>query len=1240
MTIGDTAPMVAVARAAAVLVLLFSAATAQDATEHLFDGRTLQGWDGDSAVWSVRDGCIVGSTATAPIAANTFLIWQGGDLADFELQFAVRLEGDNNSGVQYRSRRIDAPAFGVGGYQCDIHADPRYLGQLYEERGAGFVAMHGQQVERGPDGALRVLAQGADAGKVDLAAWHTMRIVARGDVVQHFVDGHRAIEVVDRLPTVARSGCLALQVHAGPPMTVWFKDLELRRLSREEVAATAPAATPPAGPVPQWIWDDSPQDGEEVFFRRTFDLAAVPAQAALAITCDNHFRVEVNGERVANSDDWERPRILAIGGRLRAGRNVIAVHGWNEGSVAGLCAEVAWTMADGTAGGLATDATWRCNGDDPDGWDGATFDDAAWRPAKVLGPLGSGPWARVLAGDAFADLRPDPQAFVPTAAPELHVRDGWRALRLLAVPRSMGSWVCMCADDSGRLYASDQARGLYRITFGQLPAVVGGAPARVERVEVDLDGCQGLCWAFGALYAVQNGGHSGLCRVTDSDGDDRLDHVELLRALDGNGEHGPHAVVPAPDGEHLLVLCGNHTPVTEFAASRLPRNWGEDALLARIDDPNGHAVGIRAPAGYICSVDRDGKRWELLCCGFRNAYDLAVLPSGDVVTYDADMEWDMGLPWYHPTRICHVLSGVDYGWRTGSTWWRPDWPDTLPPLAEIGPGSPTGIVAGQGGVLALDWTFGLVHQVELWQAGATLAAELVPFADGQPLPLTDVVRAGPAPDQDRGVDVPYYLLTGGRGVPSRLYVVEPAAAGRAWTRGRADAPPVRRDERVALEAFHGKVDARAVDAAWSYLGDRDAVLRYAARIAVEWQPVAQWRARGLAEPVARPWAALTALLALARQGEPSDLQPLLAALERFDFAALDRAQRTAWLRVHELALVRLGPPGPETARALGDRLMPLFPVGDPQLDADLCALLAFLEVPGLLERAMPLLEPMRPAAAPAWADVVARNQSYGGVIATMLGAMPPTAQIDIAYALRTVKNGWTPDLHRRFFAFIAAARQRKGGASYDGHLVAMRDQVWATCSAEEQRDLAAIAGMANDKTAAPAAFRATPPRGPGHAWQLAEATALVRNGVGKRDLAAGHNLFFAASCAACHRFAGEGGGVGPDLTSLRNKFRAADVLEAILEPSRVVSDQFAGSIVTRKDGSTVFGRLASRGDGGAKVYEVVTATADAAVVRVPASDVAKVEPAKLSPMPTGLVDGLNEAELLDLVAFLLSAGAR
>ena len=134
----------------------------------------------------------------------------------------------------------------------------------------------------------------------------------------------------------------------------------------------------------------------------------------------------------------------------------------------------------------------------------------------------------------------------------------------------------------------------------------------------------------------------------------------------------------------------------------MTRPFAEDVLVPGINDPNGHAVGITAPGGYVCLVDKDGVDWEMYCCGFRNAYDLAVLPSGDVVTFDADMEWDMGMPWYRPTRILQVLSGVDYGWRTGSRKWGADLPDTLPAVCDIGPASPTGMAAFGNGALALD----------------------------------------------------------------------------------------------------------------------------------------------------------------------------------------------------------------------------------------------------------------------------------------------------------------------------------------------------------------------------------------------------------------------------------------------------------------------------------------------------------------------------------------------------------
>ncbi len=1221
--IGDTARLMH-ALATAVWLAISLAPQDPQNPEKLFDGASLRGWRGDPAVWSVRDGCLVGSTVGHPVAANTFLIWEGGEVGDFEFSAEVRLEGDNNSGVQYRSRGIDGAGFGVAGYQADIHGNPDYLGMLYEERGAGILCRHGRFVARDATGQLRDLGGVATPRVRDLTAWHTLRIVARGNLVWHELDGELVAVVQDDLADVARAGILALQVHAGPPMTVWWKNLTLRRLPREELAALpvsinalrkrdAMRVTLPKGATTQWLWDDSPQDDEELFFRREFTLPAVPSRATLRVTCDNHCRVAINGERVAQSDRWEVPVNAEVAKLLRAGDNVIAVQGSNDGGVAALALRLEWQVGE-TRGELVSDGDWRCSGDDPDGWDTVAFDDSAWSAVKVLGAVGQRglPWSGALGEGALGALVDPflPQVAVPAIGLSGPMADD--AALLLEVPRSLGSWVVLGAGDKGRLYASDQARGLYRIT----PAAGLGETTTIEKVDVDLDGCQGLCWFRDSLYAVVNGRRSGLYRLTDSDGDDRLDKVELLRKLDGGGEHGPHAVVPAPDGENLLVLCGNHTKPTEFRVSRVPTNWAEDRLLPRLNDPNGHAVGILPPGGYVCRVEPDGDNWVLLCCGFRNAYDLAVLPSGDVVAYDADMEWDMGLPWYRPTRVLMVQEGVDYGWRHGSNKWYADYPDAPPALCDIGPGSPTGLVTSPNGVLALDWTFGTAWTVGFDEPGQVMTGRAREAFSGVPLPLTDAVV----------VDGRTFVLTGGRGLPSTLLALStPPAAKRIDTIAYMHEKLRRVVER---EATTRSVSQLVSDLG---LGARGCV---AARIALERRPVAEWRGLLRSREFATDGARLQFLLALAKQGSGEDLRPVMDALGGMAFVGMAKADQIAWLRVHALALLRLGPADDQLRAALATRLLPLLPSGDDRLDGDLVELLAYIDAPGLLDKAVPLLTPMRPATPPAWAEVAARNANYGGAIEKMLAAMPPTGQIAIANALRTVERGWTLEQRRILLSFFTEARTRKGGASYDGYLKAMIDAAWETCSPAEQEQLAELVGKA--KADLPR-FQSTPPKGPGRAWTLDAAVAAVGDGAGA-DLTAGHNLFHAIGCASCHYFAGEGGNHGPDLTSLGNKFTARDVLEAILEPGKVISDQYSGSVVAKRDGSAVFGRATKVVVAAETFWEVVPAVADAVPVRIPVADVTAVAPSPMSPMPPGLVNGLNPTELRDLIVFLRNRG--
>ena len=254
--------------------------------------------------------------------------------------------------------------------------------------------------------------------------------------------------------------------------------------------------------------------------------------------------------------------------------------------------------------------------------------------------------------------------YVPHLAEHAQVPDGFTIEKVFEVPRELGSWVALTVDPQGRLLASDQDnKGLFLVTPGN-----GAEPTLVEKLPVDLSSAQGLLYAWDALYVVVNGGRkSGLHRVIDTNGDGVPDSAEHCMSIQGGGEHGPHAVILAPDAKSLFVACGNHTKLPAMISdSRIPQNWQEDHLLPRRWDANGHAAGILAPGGWICQVDPTGKDWSVYSIGYRNQYDIAFNMDGELFTYDADMEWDFGSPWYRPTRVVHATSGSEFGWRSGT----------------------------------------------------------------------------------------------------------------------------------------------------------------------------------------------------------------------------------------------------------------------------------------------------------------------------------------------------------------------------------------------------------------------------------------------------------------------------------------------------------------------------------------------------------------------------------------------
>lgn len=200
----------------------------------LFDGSTLAGWSGITANWRVEDGSITGeSFADAPLKNNTFLVYEK-KFSDFELNCEFKITG-GNSGIQYRSKLVDSEKFIVGGYQADIDSQAdatkgSYIGINYEERGRGIIVERGQIVSIGADGKKSQIGTTGDAAalrkKFDVNGWNSYRIVAKGNVCQHYINGVLMSELQDnQTDKRASEGIIALQLHAGPPMKVQFKNI-------------------------------------------------------------------------------------------------------------------------------------------------------------------------------------------------------------------------------------------------------------------------------------------------------------------------------------------------------------------------------------------------------------------------------------------------------------------------------------------------------------------------------------------------------------------------------------------------------------------------------------------------------------------------------------------------------------------------------------------------------------------------------------------------------------------------------------------------------------------------------------------------------------------------------------------------------------------------------------------------------------------------------------------------------
>ncbi len=1001
--------------------------------------------------------------------------------------------------------------------------------------------------------------------------------------------------------------------------------------------------------APEWIWLPKAQNQQKASFRHTFDLPHNAHLGTLKITCDNGAKAYLNGTLVAANPDWQQPTTADVTKQIKPGeKNEIRIDATNQGGSAALIVRLIITLASKKELVIETNGQWQAT----------TTGQEDWKPANVVSAYGKGPWGLALDGKPGGGKS---QPATAIAAADITVPAGFKVEQLYVVPKDdQGSWVALTSDTKGRLIACDQYGAIYRMP---LPAIGATTPLKPEKLATDLGKAHGLLHAFGALYVMVNedGKNNGLYRLTDTNDDDQYDKTEKLVTMAGGGEHGLHSMTLSPDGKRIYFNGGNHTELPErIDRSRPATLWAEDHLLPRMWDANGHARGRLAPGGFICSMNPDGSDVELFCYGFRNQFDIAFNTAGDLFTYDADMEWDIGTPWYRPTRVNHCTSGADFGWRSGSGKWPDHYPDSLPTTLDIGPGSPTGVVAGTGSkfpakyqnaVYVADWTYGTLWAIHLTPEAGSYSAQKEEFVFGKPLPLTDVII-----HPESGAMI---FAIGGRRTQSAVYRVT-----YTGTESTAPAPaPVLTEEmnmRRMLEDLHapGIEPQHAIDKAWSYLNHSDRHVRYAARVALEKQPTALWQSRALSET--RPQALMEALIALARathrptlviEGKPAagasvkSTQPvaaehaelqieMLKTMGRLEGHTLSRDQSLTSLRTLALIFTRLGKPGPEVCAAVADKLAPLYPTGDTAIDRELLELLIFTDSPTAPAKALAQMA----TAKDDWQDiatsaVLQRNEGYARAAESAAASRPNRAQIATMFSLRNATAGWTPDLRHTFFSWFPRARTWKGGNSFKGFIENIRTEALANFTPEAERP-------AMDKMSAASAAEAqiafTPARGPGRAWTLDEAVKLAETGLKGRDFKHGEAMFRTTMCLTCHRFNGDGGGIGPDLTGAANRYTLRDLMENIIDPSKVVSDQYDSHLITKKDGSSLLGRIVLQEGGELKV--MTNPFAPTALFTLQDSEVAKVETQAISMMPPGLINVLSPEELLDLLAYIMSSG--
>ncbi|OYP38842.1 c-type cytochrome [Rhodopirellula sp. MGV] len=804
---------------------------------------------------------------------------------------------------------------------------------------------------------------------------------------------------------------------------------------------------------------------------------------------------------------------------------------------------------------------------------------------------------------SLAALQPTAHGKLGVTPPDqFRVPEGFEVQLVYEVPsREQGSWVSLTVDPQGRLVACDQDGALYRIDVSQ-------DEAKVEKLDAAIQSAQGLLFAFDSLYVNVNGrdqSKNGVYRLQDTNGDDQFDKIEHILPLQGGGEHGPHALILSQDGSRLITCGGNMTKLpASIERSRVPQVWDEDHLLGRMPDARGHASDRMAPGGWIGSFAPDGSDFELIASGFRNEYDIALNRKGELFTYDADMEWDVGTPWYRPTRVNHVVSGGEFGWRNGTGKWPAYYPDSFGAAVNIGPGSPTGICFGYGAkfpakyqnaLFIADWSYGNIHAVQLTPEGSSYTGTFEVFATAAPLPVTDLAI--------RPQDGALYFAIGGRQTQSGLYRI--VYTGDESTAAAQDTELTKQQTRLVnlrhrLEAFHvGEPKKKAISVALKQLGSKDRGVRFAARIALEHQGADAWK--GQIAELESDQARALAVVALARTGKPDDQSLAFETLQACDWSGLSDQGKIDLLRAYGLTAIRLGQLNDDQRSAVAKQIAGQFPSGNDNLDRELAQMLVYVDA----------------------------KDASRDIIDEMESAPSQENQIFYALILREASGHWDEAMAGDYFAWFRELQSARGGMSFGGFINNIKN------ASLEHLDPALKDKLAEVINPPKVIEESAEPRALVKQWTVDELLPAVEQDK-TPDFDNGAKVFATAQCYKCHRMGIQGGILGPDLTGAGGRFSPKDLLTSIIHPDQVISDQYGATQFLTEDGRIIVGRVVNMH--GTRLQVMTNMLDPSSLTSVDRNSVEETRASKTSMMPAGLLDTFTEDEIADLVAYLRAGG--